>query len=122
MADNKNRFDERSKDDLDKRLREINTRLGRDKEPEETETDKRNRNAYGTAFQLSSEFIAAILVGAIIGYGIDYFVGTTPWAMIVFVLLGFVAGVMNVMRAAGELIGPVDLGRKDKPAGVKEKD
>jgi ATP synthase protein I len=42
-----------------------------------------------------------VLVGGVIGWGLDHFVGTKPWGLIVFVLLGFVAGVLNVMRSAG---------------------
>jgi ATP synthase protein I len=41
------------------------------------------------------------LVGAAVGWLIDRWVGTSPWGMIVFLLLGFAAGVLNVMRAAG---------------------
>ncbi len=57
----------------------------------------------GRAFRFAAEFIAAIIVGGAIGYGIDRLLGTTPWAMIVLLLLGFAAGVLNVMRAAAEM-------------------
>lgn len=60
----------------------------------------------GNAFKLSSEFIAGILVGAGLGYLIDQLAGTTPWGMIVFLLLGFAAGVLNVLRAAGMVARP----------------
>ena len=56
---------------------------------------------YAKAFQLSAELVAAIFVGVLLGYLLDRFLGTTPWGMIVFLLLGFVAGVLNVMRSAG---------------------
>lgn len=52
-------------------------------------------------FRLSSELIAGVLVGAVIGWGIDKLLSTSPWGLIVFFLLGFVAGVINVMRTAG---------------------
>jgi len=52
-------------------------------------------------FRLSSELIAGVAVGALIGWGIDHVLSTSPWGMIVFVLLGFVAGVVNVIRSAG---------------------
>lgn len=53
------------------------------------------------ALRLSSEFVAAIMVGAAIGWLIDGLAGTSPWGMIVFLLLGFCAGIMNVLRSAG---------------------
>ena len=52
-------------------------------------------------FRLSSELIAGVIVGALIGWGIDHLLSTSPWGLIVFVLLGFTAGVVNVIRAAG---------------------
>ena len=55
------------------------------------------------AFRLASEFVAAIIVGAGLGYGIDLLFGTRPWAMVILLLLGFAAGVLNVVRSAAEL-------------------
>ncbi len=93
-------------DDLDRRLADVNKRLGQDPVSQAKAREEGSRKtSFGNAFQLSSEFIAAILVGAIIGYGIDWLLGTLPFGLILFFLLGFVAGVMNVMRAAGELAG-----------------
>ncbi len=58
-------------------------------------------SAMARGFRLSSELVAGVLVGAVIGWGIDRLLSTSPWGLIVFFLLGFVAGVINVMRAAG---------------------
>jgi len=58
-------------------------------------------SAMARGFRLSSELVAGVVVGFVIGWGIDRGLSTTPWGIIVFVLLGFVAGVLNVMRAAG---------------------
>ena len=55
----------------------------------------------GYALRLSSEFIAAVAVGAALGWVIDRYAGTTPWGLIVFLLLGFAAAVLNVLRSAG---------------------
>jgi ATP synthase protein I len=41
------------------------------------------------------------LVGAGLGWLIDRLLGISPWGLIVFLLLGFAAGVLNVMRSAG---------------------
>lgn len=63
------------------------------------------------AFRLGAEFVAGVLVGAGLGWGVDYLFGTAPWGMIVLLLFGFGAGIFNMMRAAGET------GRKKPPQG-----
>ncbi len=65
-----------------------------------------SRSGYAVAMKLSSEFVAAVIVGALLGYLLDHFAGTGPWGMIVLLLLGFSAGVLNVMRAAGMVASP----------------
>ncbi len=58
-------------------------------------------SGYAVALRLSSEFIAGILFGAAIGWVIDRFAGTSPWGLIVFLLLGFCAGILSILRSAG---------------------
>jgi ATP synthase protein I len=58
-------------------------------------------SAMAMGFRLSSELVAGVLVGAALGWGFDRLLSTSPWGLIVFLLLGFTAGVINVMRAAG---------------------
>ena len=57
----------------------------------------------GRAIRLGSEFIAAILVGTGIGFIADKVLGTQPWIMLVMLLVGFAAGILNVTRAVGEM-------------------
>ena len=59
-------------------------------------------------FRLSSELIAGVVVGALIGWGFDRLLSTSPFGLIVFVLLGFIAGVVNVIRSAGVATGRTD--------------
>lgn len=68
---------------------------------QEGEDNASRASAMARGFRLSSELVAGVVVGFVIGWGIDRWLSTTPWGMIVFVLLGFVAGVLNVMRSAG---------------------
>jgi ATP synthase protein I len=58
-------------------------------------------SAIARGFRLSAELVAGVLVGAAVGWLIDRWLGISPGGMIVFLLLGFAAGVLNVMRAAG---------------------
>lgn len=67
------------------------------------------------AFRASSEFIAGIIVGGGLGWAFDKGLGTTPWGLIVFLLLGFAAGVYNVLRSAGLPAPTARLGDADKP-------
>jgi ATP synthase protein I len=63
-------------------------------------------SGYARGFRLSSELVGGVLVGAGLGWLIDRLLGIGPWGFIVFLLLGFVAGVLNVMRSAGVVPGP----------------
>jgi ATP synthase protein I len=63
-------------------------------------------SGYARGFRLSSELVAGVLVGAGIGWLLDRWLGVSPWGLIVFLLLGFAAGVLNVMRSAGLMAAP----------------
>ena len=58
--------------------------------------------AYGQAFKFAAELVVGVVVGGGIGWALDKQFGTAPWLMIVFVVLGFAAGLLNVVRAAQE--------------------
>jgi ATP synthase protein I len=62
-----------------------------------------NGQGMGRAVRLGSEFIAAILVGAGLGYLLDQWLGTRPWIMLVMLFVGFAAGILNVTRSTAEM-------------------
>jgi ATP synthase protein I len=102
---------------LSARLRRLGERLGQHTpdRPSGGETGQRptsDPSAIARGFRLSTELVAGVLVGAAIGWLIDRFIGSSPWGMIVFLLLGFAAGVLNVMRTAGV----IPANRLDPPA------
>jgi ATP synthase protein I len=88
---------------LDQRLSEIrdSRKIRTDPSGNEQDTAQARASAMAIGFRLSSELVAGVLVGAALGWGFDRLLSTSPWGLIVFLLLGFVAGVMNVMRSAG---------------------
>jgi ATP synthase protein I len=51
------------------------------------------------AFRVGVELVAALAVGVGAGLLIDHWLGTTPWGLVVFFVLGWAAGVLNVYRA-----------------------
>jgi ATP synthase protein I len=62
-------------------------------------------SGYARGFRLSSELVAGVVVGAGLGWLLDRWLGVSPWGLIIFLLLGFAAGVLNVMRSAGLMAG-----------------
>ena len=87
---------------LDHRLSEIrdSRKIGTDRSGNENAAQAK-ASAMAVGLRLSSELVAGVLVGAALGWGFDRLLSTSPWGLIVFLLLGFTAGVINVMRAAG---------------------
>lgn len=86
------------------RLSKLNTKLesvqvGR-KTVADDEADKAMRSrGMAMGLRMSTELVAAIAVGGLIGYGLDKWLGTSPWLFLAFFMLGFAAGIINVVRA-----------------------
>ena len=101
--------------DLSARLKRLGERLdhqqGTGRQVEAGPSSKSDPSALARGFRLSTELVGGVAVGAFIGWALDRMLGIKPWGMIVFLLLGFAAGVVNVMRAAGVSSGP---GRKSR--------
>jgi ATP synthase protein I len=100
---------------LSARLKSLGQRLdqanqagsGRKSETGPASRSTADHSAFARGFRLSSELVAGVLVGAGLGWLIDRWLGSLPWGMFVFALLGFTAGVLNVMRQAGVAPGGV---------------
>jgi ATP synthase protein I len=97
--------------DLSGRLERLDARL-QEKRPVAANSDTAagsaspEPSAMGRAFRMSAEFVAGVVAGGGLGYLLDRVAGTSPWGLIVLLLLGFGAGVWNVMRASGFLEAP----------------
>jgi ATP synthase protein I len=94
--------------DLSARLRQLETQLGRKRDAapardERFEGSSSSSSSLGRAFRMSTEFVAGVIAGGGLGWLFDRWLGTSPWGMIVFLMLGFAAGIYNVMRASGFL-------------------
>ncbi len=87
---------------------DLEARIARAQSERRAETADRSSSAntmtgWGKGLRLGSEFVAAILVGLGIGWLLDSWLNTTPWFMLVMLMFGFAAGVLNVVRAAAEM-------------------
>jgi ATP synthase protein I len=90
---------------LSARLRRLGERLGqvRSSQPPEhaAPPPRASASAMARGLRLSTELVAGVIVGAGMGWLLDRWLGISPWGFIVFLLLGFAAGLLNVMRSAG---------------------
>ncbi len=64
----------------------------------------------GVGIKVGVDLVAGVGVGAGIGWGLDFWLGTKPWLLVLFFILGFVAGLLNVIRTANQ-------SSKSKPSG-----
>ena len=54
----------------------------------------------GVAFKMSTEMVAAVVVGTIIGFILDNWFGTKPWLILIFFFVGVITGILNVVKSA----------------------
>lgn len=97
--------------EFDARLRRAQERQA---EREGTGGRRAQRSGIGFAFRIGTELVAGIALGVGIGLGLDWWLDTRPWLMIVFFFLGAAAGMLNVYRTVTGLGHAVGYGMRDK--------
>ena len=89
-----------------KNLKEISTRLKiAKKNIREGEQKKVGSNAasLGKALKISTELVAAVVVGSTIGFLLDSWFDTKPLLTICFFFMGMAAGISNVFKSAKKM-------------------
>jgi ATP synthase protein I len=101
---------------LKKRLNHLGERIKEARgEPEGSSSDSGGRgSAMGAAFKLATEMVAGVVVGGGIGHFADKYAGTSPFLLIVFLMLGGAAGIINAVRVAKNMQKTVEKDRRDK--------
>jgi ATP synthase protein I len=101
---------------LKERLDQLGERIKEARgEPEGSSSDSGGRgSAMGAAFKLATEMVAGVVVGGGIGHFADKFAGTTPFLLIVFLMLGGAAGIINAVRVAKNMQKAVEKDRRDR--------
>ncbi len=78
-----------------------------------------SQSALGLALRIGTELVVAIVVGTGIGWALDRWLGTRPWATVVFFFLGVGAGMVNVWRAVTGM--GMAIGYRQQPPEAKER-
>jgi len=89
-----------------KNLKEISTRLKiAKKNIKKVEENNSGSNAasLGKALKISTELVAAVVVGTTIGFLLDNWFDTKPLLIICFFFMGVAAGILNVFRSAKKM-------------------
>ena len=94
MADDAGKQDPPSLDAFSKRLD-----AARRRRDDATNEQAVRGEALGQGFRVASELLAALIVGAGLGLGLDALAGWSPFGLLAGICVGFAAGVMNVSRA-----------------------
>ena len=89
------------RDDFGRRLAEAEARQAR--KTGRTPASAERSEGMAAGLRIAVELAAAVVVGAGIGLGLDHWLGTKPWLLIVFFFVGCAAGFLNVYRTAQEL-------------------
>ena len=96
--------------ELSARLEKLGQRLDQVRGPSgSAQPEHRTRadnSGLAKAFRLSAEFVSGPIAGGLIGWGADKLLNTKPWGLMSFLMLGFLAGIYNVMRTSGFLKKP----------------
>ena len=83
-------------------LKELGERLDRARRaqhPVRSPQAAGTNDALAKGWRVSIELLAAVAVGGFVGWAVDKGLGTRPWGMIIFFVLGIAAGMWNVYRA-----------------------
>ncbi|HSF95083.1 MAG TPA: AtpZ/AtpI family protein [Thermohalobaculum sp.] len=92
-------------EDRSAKLQELDLRIKaarKTREPERPKAGDKFTMA-NMAWRMTLELVVGGMVGAALGWGLDWLLGTLPLFLIVFILLGFAAGIRTVMRSAEEV-------------------
>lgn len=73
-------------------------------------------------FKIAVELVVGVVFGGLVGWGLDRYLETSgPWFLIVFVILGFAAGMLNVIRTAQRMQAEAEEMQRSAPS-VRDKE
>lgn len=110
MSTDKENFDDR----LEKALERNDLDLQGGKVVNAPVDDSNAESMSGLAFgmRIGLEFMSGTVVGFLMGWGLDTYFNATPWFLLIFTLLGFCAGMLNVYRSVNNIDEGIGINRQ----------
>ena len=99
---------------LAERLNQARAAADREAKPREASNDPALQRGMALGLRIGVELVVAILVATLLGWGIDRWLGTSPWVAIAMFFLGVAAGMVNTYRAVAGIQTPVGMRRPDE--------
>ena len=86
----------------DVRIKSLEERIARAERDEAVRTGRTQAQGVDTSYNLGNrvlaELIGGLAGGALIGWLLDRWLGTTPWLLLVFLTLGIIVAFRNIIR------------------------
>ena len=80
------------------KLKQLKERIDTAETSNTSPSKQKKQSGAGFGFKISTEIIAALVVGVGIGLIVDKYLGTKPFGLIIFFIFGAIAGFLNVYR------------------------
>lgn len=106
-------------DDRDPKLNDLDERLSQARRKAQGDVVEDNPSPMGRAFRMGIDLVVGAGVGLVVGINLDGWLETSPLFMILFLLLGFAAGIRNVIREALKMQAEAEGGQHEKDRADK---
>ena len=104
--------------EIDKRLDEARARIA----PEPAIDPRVRGQAMGQGMRVAVDLVVGVAIGGFVGWWLDRYFGTAPWLMVLFLILGFAASMMNIIRTAQYLQAQAEASQRAAPSVPDDKD
>ena len=100
MGNNNLNSKDKEKSDASDLIKKIDEFSEKERLTKTSNNIEKRGNSIGLAFRLSTELVSGIVVGSVMGWSLDKWLGSQPWFFLIFFILGIAAGIINVIKTA----------------------
>ena len=86
------------------KLQNIKNKINNLEQEKQNASENKKSSGASFGFKISTEIVAALIVGVGIGLIVDNYFGTKPFGLIIFFILGAFAGFLNVYRVMRRIV------------------